>query len=143
MARVSQRRCSWTSGCCWMRCLPALHLPESLMHFHALFRPQMLLQHADAEAKQSKGAAQNSLLSAVALCDHAGEVIYVGQTRGTIAIVDANSLRFLDVIKARPPEPFLTPQSSCILHRPSPQGCQTSLREPGRMPKSSLVVFRQ
>ena len=68
------------------------------------------MQHADAEAKHSKGAAQNSLLSAVALCDHAGEVIYVGQTRGTIAIVDANSLRFLDVIKARPP--ILFPQIS-------------------------------
>lgn len=66
---------------------------------------------ADAEAKQSKGAAQNSLLSAVALCDHAGEVIYVGQTRGTIAIVDANSLRFLDVIKVGPPAlpPFPSP----------------------------------
>ncbi|KAK9820894.1 hypothetical protein WJX74_003022 [Apatococcus lobatus] len=58
--------------------------------------PTVLL---DAEAKQTKGAAQNSLLSAIALCDHAGDVIYVGQTRGTIAIVDANSLRFLDVIK--------------------------------------------
>ena len=67
---------------------------------------------ADAEAKQSKGAAQNSLLSAVALCDHAGEVIYIGQTRGTIAIVDANSLRFLDVIKVGPPGPPCWPLSS-------------------------------
>ncbi|KAK9848563.1 hypothetical protein WJX84_010201 [Apatococcus fuscideae] len=58
--------------------------------------PTVLL---DGEAKPSKGVAQNSLLSAVALCDHAGEVIYVGQTRGTIAVVDASSLRFLDVIK--------------------------------------------
>ena len=66
---------------------------------------------ADGDAKQSKNMAQNSLLSAVALCDHAGEVIYVGQTRGTIAVVDATSLRFLDVIKV---SPFLHGNASCI-----------------------------
>ena len=49
--------------------------------------------------------AQTSLLSAVALWDHAGDVIYVGQTRGTIAVVDATSLRFLDVIKVAPLRP--------------------------------------
>ena len=47
---------------------------------------------ADAEAKQSKGTAQNSLLSAVALCDHAGEVIYVGQNTGNHCLLLTQTL---------------------------------------------------
>eukprot|EP00798_Chlamydomonas_sp_ICE-L_P031591 gene31591-6785_t len=47
------------------------------------------------KAQQSGDGSQ----SAVAIFSHAAEVIYVGQPRGTIAVLDASSMRFLDVIK--------------------------------------------
>lgn len=49
--------------------------------------------------KSTKPAANNSMVTAVALFDKTGDLIFVGQSKGTITVVDANSLRFVDMIK--------------------------------------------
>lgn len=39
------------------------------------------------------------MVNAVALFDKTGEVIYMGQSKGTITVLDAASLKFLDFVK--------------------------------------------
>ena len=54
---------------------------------------------AEGEGKNSKPAANNSMVTAVALFDKAGDLIYVGQSKGNITVLDAVSLKFLDIVK--------------------------------------------
>ena len=42
------------------------------------------------------------MVTASALFDKTGDLIFVGQAKGTITVVDANSLRFVDMIKVLP-----------------------------------------
>lgn len=39
------------------------------------------------------------MVTAVALFDKTGDLIFVGQSKGSITVVDASSLRFVDMIK--------------------------------------------
>lgn len=57
---------------------------------------------AEGEGKGSKPAANNSLVNAVALYDKSGSLIYMGQSKGTITVLDATSLKFLDFVKVCP-----------------------------------------
>ena len=54
---------------------------------------------AEGEGKGSKPAANNSMVNAVALYDKSGTLIYMGQSKGTITVLDAASLKFLDFVK--------------------------------------------
>lgn len=54
---------------------------------------------AEGEGKGSKPAANNSMVNAVALFDKSGSLIYMGQSKGTITVLDATSLKFLDFVK--------------------------------------------
>ncbi|DBA90420.1 TPA: hypothetical protein ACH3X1_003693 [Trebouxia sp. C0004] len=53
----------------------------------------------EGEGKNSKPAGNHSMMTAVALYDKAGDLIYMGQSKGTIAVLDSVSLKFLDVVK--------------------------------------------
>lgn len=55
--------------------------------------------NAEGEGKGSKPAANNSMVNAVALFDKTGSLIYMGQSKGTITVLDAASLKFLDFVK--------------------------------------------
>lgn len=54
---------------------------------------------AEGEGKYSKPAANHSMMTAIALYDKAGDLIYMGQSKGTITVLDSVSLKFLDVVK--------------------------------------------
>ena len=54
---------------------------------------------AEGEGKNSKPAANHSMMTAIALYDKAGDLIYMGQSKGTITVLDSVSLKFLDVVK--------------------------------------------
>lgn len=71
---------------------PLLHLCSFLTSFFG----------AEGEGKSSKPAASNSMVTACALFDKTGDLIFVGQSKGTITVVDANSFRFIDMIKVCP-----------------------------------------
>lgn len=57
------------------------------------------MSNAEGEGKGSKPAANNSMVNAVALLDKGGSLIYMGQSKGTITVLDAGSLKFLDFVK--------------------------------------------
>ena len=57
------------------------------------------MANAEGEGKGSKPAANNSMVNAVALFDKGGSLIYMGQSKGTITVLDAASLKFLDFVK--------------------------------------------
>ena len=59
----------------------------------------LLMSNAEGEGKGSKPAANNSMVNAVALFDKGGSLIYMGQSKGTITVLDAASLKFLDFVK--------------------------------------------
>ena len=61
-----------------------------------------VLLYTEGEAKSSKPAGNNSMVTACALFDKTGDLVFVGQSKGTITVVDANSLRFVDMIKVLP-----------------------------------------
>ena len=54
---------------------------------------------AEGEGKNSKPAANHSMMTAIALYDKAGDLIYMGQSKGTIIVLDSVSLKFLDIVK--------------------------------------------
>lgn len=54
---------------------------------------------AEGEGKGTKPAVNNSMVNAVALFDKIGALIYMGQSKGTITVLDAVSLKFLDFVK--------------------------------------------
>ena len=54
---------------------------------------------AEGEGKGSKPAANNSMVNAIALFNKGGELIYMGQSKGTITVLDAATLKFLDFVK--------------------------------------------
>ncbi|DBA66106.1 hypothetical protein WJX79_007507 [Trebouxia sp. C0005] len=53
----------------------------------------------EGEGKNSKPAANHSMMTAIALYDKAGDLIYMGQSKGTVTVLDSVSLKFLDVVK--------------------------------------------
>lgn len=61
----------------------------------------LLMSNAEGEGKGSKPAANNSMVNAVALFDKGGSLIYMGQSKGTITVLDTASLKFLDFVKVR------------------------------------------
>lgn len=58
-----------------------------------------LVLNAEGEGKGSKPAANNSMVNAIALFDKEGDLIYMGQSKGTITVLDAVTLKFLDFVK--------------------------------------------
>ena len=60
---------------------------------------------AEGEGKHSKPVANHSMTTAVALFDKTGDLIYMGQSKGSITVLDSASLKFLDILKVgtRPP----------------------------------------
>ena len=41
------------------------------------------------------------MMTAIALYDKAGDLIYMGQSKGTVTVLDSVSLKFLDVVKVQ------------------------------------------
>ena len=54
---------------------------------------------AEGEGKHSKPVANHSMTTAVALFDKTGDLIYMGQSKGSITVLDSASLKFLDIVK--------------------------------------------
>ena len=76
------------------------HCTRRLAHALVLLHDcDSLLVPAEGEGKNSKPAANHSMMTAIALYDKAGDLIYMGQSKGTITVLDAVSLKFLDVVK--------------------------------------------
>ena len=80
---------------------------------------------AEGEGKNSKPVANHSMTTAIALFDKAGDLIYMGQSKGSITVLDSASLKFLDIVKVctRPPCNIKAPLV-CAL--PCPEVCCTS-----------------
>ena len=83
------------------------------LRFRVLQFQIALSLNAEGEGKNSKPAPNTSMVTAVALFDKAGDLIYIGQSKGTITVLDANSLKFLDIVKVSNCVRSL--QLSCIL----------------------------
>lgn len=62
-----------------------------------------MCMNAEGDGKGSKPAANNSMVNAVALFDKSGTLIYMGQSKGTITVLDTASLKFLDFVKVCSP----------------------------------------
>ena len=58
---------------------------------------------ADTEVRKGSRSALSGQLTASAVFSRDGRCIYLGQTRGLLSVLDANSLQFLDVVKVRGP----------------------------------------
>lgn len=85
-------KCCNDAGLAW-------HAPSFMMCQHSFGDLTCVCCIAEGEGKSSKPVANNSMVTAVALFDKAGELIYVGQSKGTITVLDSVSLKFLDVVK--------------------------------------------
>ena len=73
------------------------------------------MSNAEGEGKGSKPAANNSMVNAVAVFDKGGSLIYMGQSKGTITVLDAASFKFLDLVKVCF-RPFLQAYSRCATY---------------------------
>lgn len=85
---------------------------------------------AEGDGKSSKPGGSSSLVTASAVFDKAGSLIFMGQSKGTITVVDANSLRFVDMIKVCPRAFVLLPaihMCACARIEPNQADCPRHL----------------
>lgn len=73
--------------------------PPVLVEFSSDLARQLPAFIMEGEGKGTKPAVNNSMVNAVALFDKIGALIYMGQSKGTITVLDAVSLKFLDFVK--------------------------------------------
>lgn len=69
---------------------------------------------ADNDAKKtSRSTLAGGQMTAAAIFSKDGRIIYVGQTRGLLSVLDAGSLQFLDVLKVGRLSPTVTESCLC------------------------------